>query len=181
MQSEINNIEPLFLKHHAMLCNIANNIVNDRDNAKDIVQDVFIGLWQNRNTVNWNTSLKGYLIKSTANRSINWLEKNSRNISFENSGIEPSENVVDQTMGANELQEKVKASIEKLPPKCKAIFVLSRSEGMKYRQIAEHLDISVKTVENQMSIALERLRNDLKSQFLIGISLFFTLSLLLFD
>lgn len=175
MNSSINSIEPLFKEHHAMLCNIANNIVNDRDNAKDVVQDVFVGLWQNRDTIDWSTSLKGYLIKSTINRSINWLEKNSRNISMETAGIEPSENVVDQTIDANELQLRVKASIDKLPPKCKAIFILSRYEGMKYRQIAEHLDISVKTVENQMGTALARLRNDLESQFFIGVTVFFTL------
>ena len=180
MTNKLNDIESIFKEHHARLCNIANNIVNDRDNAKDIVQDVFYGLWQNRQKVDWNSSLYGYLVRATTNRSINWLEKNNRNSSLDQNNIEPIRNTTEDIIHANELQEKIKDSIERFPPRCKAIFVLSRYEGMKYTQIAEHLDISIKTVENQMSIALSRLRNDLKAfihtSFIVLILLLYFLS-----
>ncbi|MBL4623804.1 MAG: RNA polymerase sigma-70 factor [Flavobacteriales bacterium] len=180
MQSQnLNQIEHLFFDYHSLLCNVANNIINDKDAAQDIVQDVFMNVWLKRDKLNWDASLKGYLYKATTNRALNWLEKNSKSVSLENKEIEVGENVVEQTILLKEIQSHLKSSINRLPPRCKTIFVLSRYEGLKYKQIAEQLDISIKTVENQMSIALERLRSDLKpflptliSILLAGINLF---------
>ena len=136
--------------------------MRDKDNAEDIVQDVFLKLWKNKEEVDWNTSMKGYLYRATTNGALNWLEKNRRIVRYDDNISEPSVNVVEQALNASELQEKIKLAIASLPPKCKAIFVLSRYEELKYKQIADQLNLSIKTVENQMGIALEKLRKELK-------------------
>ena len=107
--------------------------------------------------------MKGYLYKATTNSALNWLEKNKRVVRYSEKIGEPNANVVELKLNADELLEKIEHAINTLPPKCKAIFVLNRYEELKYRQIAEHLNISIKTVENQMSIALDKLRKELRA------------------
>ena len=164
MQKRIDEIEQLFKEHHKTLCNVANNIINDRDASQDIVQDVFIKLWKIRDKIPFSGSVRSYLIRATVNTSLNYIEKHKRSQLVENEQLEMNSftgQLVDDELDGKELQRKIKEALDKLPPKCKAIFVLSRYEGLKYKQIAEHLEISVKTVENQMGIALTRLKKDL--------------------
>ena len=160
----VSKLENLFSTYHALLCNIANNMVNDRAAAEDIVQEVFLNLWRKRNEVDWNAPMKGYVYRATTNGALNWLEKTKRLVSFDEAINEQTalvSNDVEDKINEKELQTKIKEAIARLPSKCKAIFVLNRYEGLKYKQIAEHLEISVKTVENQISIALDKLRKDL--------------------
>ena len=163
MAADITTLEQLFFRFHKVLCNFANNIVNDRNNAEDIVQDVFLNLWKNRDSIDWESPMKGYLYKATYNGALNWLEKNKRVVRYDEKIGEPNANVVELSLDADELQQRIEQAINTLPPKCKAIFVLNRHEEMKYKQIAEHLNISIKTVETQMSIALDKLRKELKA------------------
>ncbi|NQY67199.1 MAG: RNA polymerase sigma-70 factor [Flavobacteriales bacterium] len=163
MNNEIKHIEDLFLKYHSELCNTANKIVWDRSNAEDIVQDVFFKLYKIKEDIDWSSSLRAYLHKATMNGAINWLEKNRRLVPISNEVEEPSINDVEQKIETKELQDLVDIAIKNLPPKCRAIFILSRTEGLKYKQIAEQLDISVKTVENQMGIAIKKLKTQLES------------------
>jgi len=160
MTSDIINIEKLFFQHHKLLCNVANNIVNSRDTAEDIVQDVFFKLWKNRDKMDWTVSMKSYLYKATTNGAINWLEKNNRIVRLDNVA-EPITNT-ENKINSEEIKNHIEGALNNLPPKCKAIFVLNRYEGLKYQEIADHLNISVKTVESQMSIAFKKLREDLK-------------------
>lgn len=162
---EIKRIEDLFKAWQPALCNLAYNIVLDAAAAKDIVQEVFMQLWRNRHEVEFGPSIKGYLFKATTHFSLNYIEKEKRINLFRDKVKQELTAQTDhgnRSMEVQELELKVRESIEKLPPKCKAIYLLSRQEGLSYRQIAEHLDLSPKTVENQMGIALEKLRNSLK-------------------
>jgi RNA polymerase sigma-70 factor, ECF subfamily len=140
--------------------------VKDQQAAEDIVQDVFLKLWKIRKDIDFAVPLKSYLYRATTNSAINWLNKNKNIVSeseisqLETKNLSPFN--AEDNLNIRELEIKIREAIDKLPPKCKAIFVLSRYEGLKYKQIAEHLDVSVKTVENQMSIALEKLRKDLE-------------------
>src|SRR5690606_4592736 len=134
------------------LCNLAYNMVLDAAAAKDIVQEVFMQLWRNRQQVEFGPSIKGYLFKATAHLALNHLEKEKRiNVFRENVRNELAAQVdhSNQSLEIQELELKVRESIEKLPPKCRAIYLLSRQEGLSYKQIAEHLELSPKTVENQ--------------------------------
>jgi RNA polymerase sigma-70 factor, ECF subfamily len=156
--------EEVFKSHHRVLCSIANNIVKNPKAAEDIVQDVFLKLWQKKDELVIHSNLKGYLYRSTANAAIDYLRNNKNVIPLRK--VVFSEKTDDVNAEAYMIKKELEDSIEKalrlLPPKCKAIFVLSRFEGMKYKEIAGHLNISVKTVENQMGIALEKMRSELK-------------------
>jgi len=159
--TDISKLEELFKMHYASLCNVSVNIVHDRAAAEDVVQDVFLKIWNKRDKLVINTSLKGYLFRSTINTSLNYIESNKRNVPIQKElaeDIQSTVSKVEDQLVAIELQEKLSQSINMLPPKCKQVFMLSRFEGMKYNEIAEYMGISVKTVENQMSKALKRLR-----------------------
>ena len=159
--------ERLFKSHHQSLCQFALSLVGDEQVAKDLVQEVFFKLWQNREKVDFGIQIKNYLFKATAHTAYNHLQKSRRTIAFfpelENllSGqIEKKANLTEE-----EIKAQLDAAIEQLPVKCRAIFLMSKREGMKYREIAEYLDLSMKTVENQMGIALRRLRKALGPVF----------------
>lgn len=154
--------EQLFRQHYKLLCNAANKIINDREAAEDVVQEVFVKLWNKRTELTVIQSLKSYLFRATVNTALNYLETRKNIVPLEAVGnIETAAGAGDK-VHYNELERKLAEAIEQLPPKCKAIFILSRYEGMKYQQIADHLDISVKTVENQMGKALQVLREKLR-------------------
>lgn len=162
--SEISlHFEQLFKTQFKLLCNISNNIVKNERAAEDIVQEVFLKLWQKKDILTIHTNYMGYLYRATANASIDYLKNNRNVIPLKtNSHHQANEENAEGSMINKELEKSIERALRSLPPKCKAIFVLSRYEGMKYKEIATHLGISVKTVENQMGIALEKMRNELK-------------------
>lgn len=176
------DFEILFKQHHEELCNLAYTITKNEDAAKDIVQDVFIKLWKNKDEIVFQDQIKHYLFRAVSHSSLNYIRFNKKIVSlptqetFSNLFIAPVDN---ENIEFTELERRVHESIEKLPPKCKAIYLLSRHEGLKYREIADALGLSIKTVENQMGIALEKLRDDLRpflsAEFLI-VALFIALA-----
>ncbi len=161
MSKSVSDFEDLFKSNYNTMCNIACNIIKDTDGAQDIVQEIFIKLWDKKSNLLEISNIKGYLFRATTNASINYLSQNKNTISLEKAGVMLSINP-DEIITTKELEAKIQYALDRLPPKCKAIFILSRFEGMKYKEIAEHLDISVKTVKNQMLIALDKMREDLR-------------------
>jgi RNA polymerase sigma-70 factor, ECF subfamily len=144
---------------------IAFRVVKNQDNADDIVQEVFIHIWNKREELNINSTIEGYLVKSTVNKALNFLEKEKKNIKVElNDLIEFEANSKNNSSNYDDelLRNLIELSLDNLPPKCKTIFILSRFENMKNKEIAEHLGVSIKTVENQMTIALSKLNKELK-------------------
>ncbi len=161
----LNDIEKIFRTHHKMLCKVAYAVVKDKSAAEDIVQDVFLTIWKKRNELVIDSNLKGYLYRAVSNSCLNYLQSyHKRNVkSFEEFGEQAlGVYAPHDTMDYDQLNHAVEKAIEKLPPRCKVIFVLSRMEGLKHQQIADALQVSVKTVENQMGIALVKLREELK-------------------
>jgi RNA polymerase sigma-70 factor, ECF subfamily len=158
------DFEALFLKHHKELISLSYNVVRDRDAAKDVVQEVFVKLWKNKESLEFGERIKHYLFKATAHASLNHLRGQRRYYRLED--FEQIKDLAAQsgteTTSFKELELRSRQAIDRLPPQCKAIFILSRHEGLKYQEIADTLGLSVKTVENQMGIALEKLREDLK-------------------
>lgn len=156
--------ESIFRNHHKLLCDFAFNFVRDKDAAKDIVQDVFLKLWKNIDNVEVSDRIGNYLFKATAHTALNHLRGNERMFRInDNSDLDRSMALSQDTNGTefSELEVLVERAIDRLPPRCKVIYLLSRHEGLKNRKIAETLGLSVKTVENQMTIALEKLRNEI--------------------
>lgn len=153
--------EQLFKSNHKRLCLLANRIVNDTSEAKDIVQEVFIKVWHHKDNLT-NESLDSYLYKATTNTALNYLEKGNKFEKLNSDLNYHCSSLTDQTISVKELENYVLKALNKLPPKCRVIFALNRFEGLRYKEIAEHLDISIKTVENQMGKALQIMREELK-------------------
>lgn len=142
-----------------------NGLTRDYNKAEDIVQDVIVKLWKNRSEIEISTSIKSYLYKASYYSFINEYKKDMRKESLsekiqKTAILELIENDDEHT------QKKLKyiaQIIEQLSPKRKNIFILSKTEGLTYEEIASHLGISIKTVEAQMSKALYEIRSQIKA------------------
>jgi RNA polymerase sigma-70 factor (ECF subfamily) len=155
--------ENLFREHFQGLCYFAQKYLGDMDSSKEIVHAVFIKIWENRADFDWEKPAKSYLFTSVYNRSMNVIRNNKKFIDSPDTGIEMNDRgEFHDTMELVELETKINLSIEKLPQKCKEVFRMNRFEGLKYSEIADKLNISVKTVEAQISKALKILKEDLK-------------------
>lgn len=156
--------EKLFRSHFKGLTWFAVRYVKDIETAREIVQDVFINLWEKRNTIDPTRPVKSYLASSVYNKSLNYIRDNKKFdrdiLAFENLYPDASYEQTDRLITA-ELDEKIKEAINELPEKCREVFVMSRFQNLKYLEIADKLQISVKTVETQMSKALQHMREKL--------------------
>jgi len=156
--------EQIFKTYYADLCKFSVKYVRDEQVAEEIVQEVFINIWERRSSLTITTSIKSYLFTAIRNRSFNYLKlqlpKEQKKVDLEGLGFLDEDNR-EQEMIMDELKEYVHTAIESLPNKCRIIFNLSRNAGMTYKEIAEELDLSVKTVENQIGLALKKLRENL--------------------
>jgi RNA polymerase sigma-70 factor, ECF subfamily len=159
-------LELLFRKYYSRLCSYANKYVNDPEEAREIVQEVFIKIWERREDIDPEESLGPYLFRITCNNSINRLRHRKvvgkyaeiyKLVYVDNAEISPHESLI-----ASELTQNISKALKKIPPRCRQIFNLSRVDGLKYSEIAYTLNISVKTVEAQMSKALNILRLELR-------------------
>jgi RNA polymerase sigma-70 factor (ECF subfamily) len=169
--------ELLFRKLYARLCAFSNKFLNDPEEAKEIVQDVFIKIWESRDLIDPEDSLKSYIFKITQNQSINRLRR--KKVESRYTEIykliycEQLQFSAHESLLAKELEENIIHALEKLPTECRKVYELSRTEGLKYREIADNLHISVKTVEAQMSKALRSLRIELQEYIKLILIIFF--------
>lgn len=156
--------EELFSEYFVPLTNFAKSYVKDEDAAKELAQDAFINLWQKKDEIDKDKSIKSYLFTSVRNRSLNYIRDNKKYKSeYLDIELEKSNDFFDSdVLTTKELQDKITASINSLPEKCRKVFEMSRFEDLKYKEIAKELNISIKTVENQIGKALKTLRKDLK-------------------
>jgi RNA polymerase sigma-70 factor (ECF subfamily) len=160
--------EEIFNTYYKALCRYCARIVYDADVAEEIVQDLFCKLWVKREELEIETSLRAYLYRAVLNHSINYLnhwkteEKYRKYIGFQtdNNDREPA-----QRLEAKEMQKLISLALQNMPQKRREIFQLSRDEGLKNQEIAEYLNISVKTVEAQMTKALDYFRKVLRDSF----------------
>lgn len=155
----------LFDKYYVRLVSYINTYTKNQDSSKDIVQESFIKLWNNRATIEADASVVSFLHKIAYNIFVDKYRKEKRNqslldtLSYEaiNESIESEEEVA-----KTKKIEMVKRSIDELPPRCQEIFKMSKYEGLKYVEIAEALNLSIKTVEAQMGKAFSYIRQKVK-------------------
>ena len=160
--------ELLFRQYYVRLCGFANKFLNNWTESEEIVQEVFLRIWNKKENLNASASLKSYLFKSVQNLCINSLDHKKivdRYVQttqwlYGSQGVLGDS--VHESLLAKELEENIQNSIEQLPSECKTIFKLSRFDNLTYKEIAEKLNLSVKTVETQISRALSKLRLELK-------------------
>ena len=155
-------LDELFRRYYASLCRTAIRLVRDESTAEDIVQDFFALMWTKREGLPPNTTaVSGYLRTAVRNRSLNYLRDRKR-IPVGDGELPDIAADRGQQPGAvlekEELQQRINDAIDRLPERCRLVFVMSKIEEMSHREIASGLDISVKTVENQMTRAYKFLR-----------------------
>jgi RNA polymerase sigma-70 factor (ECF subfamily) len=156
--------EQLFRSQYSRLCSYANLFLSDPDAAEDVVQEVFFKLWKNRDELVITSTVKSYLFRAVRNGCMNVIDhisiREAHKLINEEDMKESESHLIDEAI-VSELEQRIRETIDQLPPERRKIFVMSRYEGLKYREIADRLNISVKTVENQMYQALQFLRTRL--------------------
>jgi len=168
--------EKLFKTHFKELHAYAYSLLKDWDIAQEIVQGVFLKLWEKSNVPMINASIRAYLYKSVYHDSLNHLRQQKVHLRYQTLTVHTMESETSDTASKvilTEMQQKIHVALNKLPEKCRSVFHLSRFEELRYKEIAAHLDISIKTVETQMVKVLKILRHEL-SEYLpvIGLLLF---------
>lgn len=155
------SFKAMFDQYYDWLCAYVYKLSKDKSLSEDLVQNVFITIWEKRSTIVINSSVKSYFLRSCHNQYLKYL----RSLKIEMTSLDTLkfETICELYEEEQELQEqRIKAitvAIETLPPKCKEAFILNKFEKFKYKEIAEMMGISIKTVENHMAKALSHLRN----------------------
>ncbi len=167
-------MEHLYHRHYAMLCRYVFTIVQCKQTTEEVVQDVLLKIWNHRHTLQIQSSLKAYLLVSVRNLSIDYLRRQVRRRTVGTDAIQQDMpcgylSAHDRVVG-DEVTAIVEHAIERLPKQGRMIFRLSRDGGMKYKEIAEHLGLSIKTVETHMTRSLVFLRQEVGQQLGIKIA-----------
>jgi RNA polymerase sigma-70 factor, ECF subfamily len=165
----------LFSDYYVNLCRFAYTYLKDHDISEEIVQEVFITLWEQRATIDIQVSIRSLLYTAVKNKSLNYVRNQNTRIRHEDEFAREQASRVSHIINfceREELSHIIDTAINELPEQCRTIFEMSRNQNLTYHEIAQQLNISPKTVENQMSIALRKLRNKL-SPYLTCIIAFF--------
>lgn len=166
--------EKIFKIYYKPLCHYAYSFLNDGAEAEEVVQNTFVKIWERRTTIQVQTSVKAYLYSMVRNSCLNVIkhEKVKQEYAQDHQYVsEKARLVVEEKMISNDLESKIYEAMRALPEQCRLVFQLSRFEELKYQEIADQLEISVKTVENQMGKALKTMRVHLK-EYLVLVLLF---------
>ena len=168
-----NNAYTLLMNdYYKNLCGYANLFTKDPSKSEDIVQNIFVKIWIYRKKIDPNISIKKYLYKSVYNEFIDQYRKNKPVISLEEKYLKVIDTIIDDnSLDIEKLMMNVNREIDKLPEKCKRVFILNKKEGLTHNEIAEYLQISTKTVESHITRAFkilnQKLGNKIKSILII--------------
>jgi RNA polymerase sigma-70 factor, ECF subfamily len=157
--------EMIFRAYYQPLCRYAYSFLSDKEEAEEVVQSAFITVWEKRKSLDIQTSLKSYLYRMVRNACLNVIKHEKikqQHVAHELAVTEATYESVSQKVYASELELKIGEAMKVLPEQCRLVFQLSRFEELKYQEIADQLQISVKTVENHMGKALKIMREQLK-------------------
>jgi RNA polymerase sigma-70 factor (ECF subfamily) len=175
-KGDLKTFKLIFDTYYEGLVRYAIKMLHKPEVGEEIVQDVFERLWLRRKELQINTSLSAYLYASVRYRCINYLKSKIQNFILEDNlqNIDqPTEYTPLQELEFKDLTEAIRASIDTLPEQCRAIFSLSRNSGLSNPEIAEQLNLSPKTIENQIGIALKKIREFLQKNWYAIFLIFF--------
>ena len=156
--------EKTFRKFYGRLCNYACSMLKDEEESEEVVQTVFLTIWEKRADLEITLSLKSYLYRAVHNHCLNRFKHatvREAHREYTENFIPQSYESVTEVIHANELEERIEKAVSTLPEQCQKAFRMSRFEELKYQEIADQLGISIKTVENQIGKALKILRSEL--------------------
>ncbi len=167
----------LFNEHYSRMVSYAFNFLKEQEASEEVAQEVFYQLWINRNKTDIKSLISSYLYRAVRNRCINLIkhiEIREKYKQFNSTEIAQKEEEEVDTLTISELDQKIRTAIDQMPQQRKKIFIMSRYDEMTYKEIAEKMNLSKKTIENQMGKALKYLREELK-EYLPIILLFYKL------
>lgn len=159
------NFDKIYLEYFARLFRFAREYLFSDEEAKNLVQDIFLSIWEKREILDVQGNISTYLLVLTKNKCIDYLRHKKVRIRYKEEiarNIASLKELNKAFENEQEIESIIQRAVNTLPPKCKEIFLLSRLNGKKYHEIASILDISINTVESQMSIALKKMREELK-------------------
>ncbi len=161
----------IFNTYYSPLCNYATKIIHDDNKAEDIVQALFIQLWENKKLETVD-KLEPFLLRSTKFKCIDFLRSKTRQREVNVQELPEAINDTDSSIGEEDIEPLLHFFAAKLPPKTRQVFLLSREKGLSYKEISAQLGVSTKTVENQMGTALKKMRVLLKEHKFFSLILF---------
>ncbi|TGE14855.1 RNA polymerase sigma-70 factor [Hymenobacter elongatus] len=156
-------MELLFKEFYRPLGNVIQRVVKDKEATQDLLQDVFLRVWNARDTLVITTTYHAYLYRAALNAALRYADRGKRQVAWDDAPVD-KEPQVDNALHAlyqREAEDSVEAALGLLPPQCRVVFTMSRYDEMSYQEIADTLEISPKTVENQMGKALRIMRQQL--------------------
>ncbi|HLP94855.1 MAG TPA: RNA polymerase sigma-70 factor [Saprospiraceae bacterium] len=158
-------LRQIFNRHYPLLLSDIYRLVQDESTCEDLAQELFVDLWNKRESLDIHTSLRAYLKRAAVNKTLNYL-KSQKRFQYEeaddlNNMADHSDRDIRQKESQESLEKVLHAAIDTLPEKCRLVFNLSRFEQLSHKEIAEKLGISVKTIENQITKAMKVLREAL--------------------
>jgi RNA polymerase sigma-70 factor (ECF subfamily) len=168
----------VFSNYYRDLTLFAFNFTKDKDIAEEIVQEVFVKFWENKNVITIESSLKSFLLKSVQNKCIDWLrhlKSRDKFVAESKLNLADFENNTEEYLLWSDLSQTIEILLNKLPDELSLTFRLNRYDGLKYVEIAEKLNVSVRTIEVRIGKALHLLRSELKDYipfFLFLITIF---------
>lgn len=161
-KDRVDLFDRVFRSGYDTLCRFANSFLEDPDHSEEVVQAVFVYIWENRHDLELHSSLRSYLFTAVRNRCLNEIKRQKvRDKHHQGIQATAAESYQENKIERQELSERITNAINSLPTERQKIFKMSKLEGKKYKEIAEELNISVKTVEGQMGKALKHLRAEL--------------------
>lgn len=167
-------LETCFRQHYAELCRGVYRLLADQALSEDLVQEVFIRVWERRQHISFDERFIFYLKKSCYHAALAHLSSNKKHLHHAEDTLQVAgTGGADEDMLHSELEDSVRLAIAALPEKTRLVFTLSRYEGLTYRQIADQLGVSAKAIEKHMGIALSRLREALKDHLLCLVAFLF--------
>lgn len=178
-QGDPKALRAIFDQHYPPLAKALRRYISDQETCKDIVQDVFVEIWNKRASIEIHTTLYGYLWQATLNKGLNYINTSRRIVLNEPDDWaeeeDNSEQEIANKLAKENLEQALREAIEQLPEKCRLVFSLSRFEHLSHREISEQLGISTKTIENQITKAMKVLRAILTSRPELSAIVIFTL------
>lgn len=170
IKGEVKAFDEIFEIYNQRIYQFAKTILKNKEDAKDVVQEVFVRIWQNRNKIDKHSSFKSYLFTIAYNIIVDHFRKRLKDKKYKDF-LEANIKEVDSSQEKNieflDLNELYEQSVEQLPPRRKLIYKMNRNEGLTYDEIAEQLNISRNTVRNQMAKTLEFLRKKIGKETLL--------------
>ena len=165
----------IYGRYAESLAGFAASKLYDLDDARDVLHDVFVKLWEDRHTITINDNLRSFLFAATRYKIIDKIRRNDTRHEYNTllqALAEPQADSIERQLAAKELQEAVDRSLEQLPAKTRQIYQLSRNEYLSVAEIAEQMNLSEQTIKNQLTIALKHLRQAIGSLGILALMLF---------